>query len=586
MSVVAGTRSSGRTTTRTRRRTGNSRWTPGTIAALVVALLFAFVWLLPLAWALATALKPDAETTVTPVSWFGTTVTLDAFSSGFSSGDIWKWYFNSALVSTVVTLLTVFLGSMAAFAFSRVSFRGREILYFLIGAGLIVPFQALIVPLFEELQTFGMVDTYWGMILPQVVAPIAVLVFKRFFDGIPKELEESARLDGAGAWRIYWQIWMPLAKPATAAVAIFTFVTSWNNFLWPFIITSAGSLQTIPVGLATVQSFYGAQYAQVMALSLVGALPLFIAFVLFQRQIVEGISSTGSKADLRGARDGLVHGGAGRFDHLAVAWRQPGRVERAQRTRRRERRRPVPRGERGQREAPVDPGGGLDAAQRREGVGAEERPVAWIEEGDLAGGVSGGGVDLERADPVAVRERPRRPGARARVAAAQLGVRLSRVHHLVLGEQPGVARGDEHRGVRQGGGQRVEGADVVAVRVRERDPDDRRAQLRGGGEDLLVRAREHRVDQREPVVFPHEVRVHEAQPGQALDGHCSNWSVRQSRGSLSSRQRLSLVPCRMRSLETWSNVTSTTSSGRSSTHSSSRSLFHRLGSPLPRWPVS
>ncbi len=271
------------------------RLTPGALAAFVVALAFALVWLVPFAWALATALKPDEETTATPVGWVGSTVTLDAFESVLSSGDIWRWYFNSALVSTVVTLLTVVLGSMAAFAFSRVRFRGHELLYFLVAAGLIVPFQALIVPLFEELQTFGMVDTYWGIILPQIAAPIAVLVFKRFFDGIPRDLEESARLDGASTWRIYWQIWMPLSKPAIAAVGIFTFVTSWNNFLWPFIITSAGALQTVPVGLATVQSFYGAQYAQVMALSLMGALPLLIAFVLFQRQIVEGISSTGLK---------------------------------------------------------------------------------------------------------------------------------------------------------------------------------------------------------------------------------------------------------------------------------------------------
>ena len=213
----------------------------------------------------------------------------------FESGSILRWYFNSFLVSTVVTALTILFASMAAFAFSQVRFRGREMAYFLIGAGLIVPFQALIVPLFEELNAFGMVDTYWGIILPQIAAPIAVLVYKRFFDGIPRDLSESASLDGVSPWRIYWQIWMPLAKPATAAVGIFTFVTSWNNFLWPFIITSAGALQTIPVGLATVQSFYGAQYAQVMALSLLGAAPLFIAFVLFQRQIVEGISSTGLK---------------------------------------------------------------------------------------------------------------------------------------------------------------------------------------------------------------------------------------------------------------------------------------------------
>jgi len=295
MSAVADTRSRLEPTTRPARRVGSRRPSTGSIVALVIAVLFALVWLLPLAWALATSLKPDAETTVAPATWFGSKITFEAYTSVLASGSIWRWYFNSFLVSSVVTLVTVLLASMAAFAFSRMHFRGRELAYFLIAAGLIVPFQALIVPLFQELDAFGLVDTYWGMILPQIAAPIAVLVFKRFFDGIPKDLEESARLDGAGPFRIYWSIWMPLARPAIAAVEIFTFVTSWNNFLWPFIITSAGALQTIPVGLATVQTFYGAQYAQVMALALLGALPLFIAFVLFQRQIVEGISSTGLK---------------------------------------------------------------------------------------------------------------------------------------------------------------------------------------------------------------------------------------------------------------------------------------------------
>ena len=296
MSAVADTRSRIDPKAAARKRKSpNSKRTRGSVIALIVAVLLALIWLVPFAWALATSLKPDAETTATPVKWFGSTVTFDSYGEVLGSGSMWRWYFNSVLVSSVVTILTLLFASMAAFAFSRVKFKGNAAMYFLIAAGLIVPFQALIVPLFEELNAFGLVDTYWGMILPQVAAPIAVLVFKRFFDGIPGELEESARLDGASTFRIYWQIWMPLAKPAIAAVGIFTFVTSWNNFLWPFIITSARGLQTIPVGLATVQTFYGAQYAQVMALSLLGALPLFIAFVLFQRQIVEGISSTGLK---------------------------------------------------------------------------------------------------------------------------------------------------------------------------------------------------------------------------------------------------------------------------------------------------
>ena len=271
------------------------RLRPGGVLVIAILVIAAILWLVPFAWAIATSLKPDAETTETPVSWTASKITFDAYDSILGRGDIFRWYFNSALVSVVVTALTVLLASMAAFAFSRVAFRGKGTLFFFVAAGLIVPFQALIVPLFEEMDTFGLVDTYWAIILPQVASPIAVLVFKRFFDGIPRELEESALVDGASTWRIYWQIWMPLARPATAAVAIFTFVVTWNNFIWPFVVTTARSLQTIPVGLSTVNSFYGAQYAQVMALAIMGALPLLIAFLLFQRQIVQGISNTGLK---------------------------------------------------------------------------------------------------------------------------------------------------------------------------------------------------------------------------------------------------------------------------------------------------
>ena len=263
--------------------------------ALALLIAAGLLWLLPFVWALVTSFKPDADTTAVPVQLTGSEVTLDAYRTVLETGDVWIWYFNSLLISVVVTAATVLLGSMAAFAFSRVGFRGRNAMLFLVAAGLIVPFQALIVPLFEQADALGLVDTYWGVILPQIASPIAVLVFKRFFDGLPRELEEAAVIDGASTWRIYWSIWMPLSRPAIAAVAIFTFVGAWNNFLWPFVVTTAKALQTIPVGLATVQTFYGAQYAQVMALAILGALPLLVAFLFFQRQIVEGISNTGLK---------------------------------------------------------------------------------------------------------------------------------------------------------------------------------------------------------------------------------------------------------------------------------------------------
>ena len=261
----------------------------------VALVVLALIWLVPLAWAVATSLKPDAETTIAPVSWRSTGATLDAYRAALDQGNILQWYFNSLVTASVITAGTILTASMAAFAFSRMRFRGRDALQWMVLAGLIVPFQALIVPLFTQMKAFGLADTYWGIILPQLASPIAVLVFKRAFDAVPRELEESALVDGASMWRIYWHIWMPLSRATIAAVGIFTFVIAWNNFLWPFVVTSAGSLFTIPVGLATVQTSYGALYAQQMAIAVLGALPLLVAFSLFQRQIVQGIANTGLK---------------------------------------------------------------------------------------------------------------------------------------------------------------------------------------------------------------------------------------------------------------------------------------------------
>ncbi|MDP9358884.1 MAG: carbohydrate ABC transporter permease [Chloroflexota bacterium] len=263
--------------------------------ALGVLVLFAALWFVPLAWAVATALKPEAETTDIPVEWIASSVTLDAFRSVLSAGNLPRWYFNSALTSLAITAMTVLLASLAAFGFSRARFRGRNLLFWIILAGIMVPSQILIVPLFAEMQAFRLVDTYWGIILPQVASPVAVFIFKQFFDGIPRELEEAAILDGASRLRVYWQIWMPLSRSAIAAVSIFTFVAAWNNFLWPFIVITNPDMMTLPVGLSQVQTAYGIRYAQIMASAVLGGLPLLVVFLFFQRQIVQGIAGTGIK---------------------------------------------------------------------------------------------------------------------------------------------------------------------------------------------------------------------------------------------------------------------------------------------------
>lgn len=270
-----------------------ARWTPGRIAMLVAAAVLAVAWLLPLAWAFATSLKPEGETTRTPLEWIGSKITFDAYRQVWAAGDLGRWLLNTAYISVMTTLLTVTLCAMAAYGFARTDFRGRKVLYGIVLAGIMVPPQVLIAPLFAEMLQLGLVDTYWGVILPQVAVPAMVFILVKFFEGVPRELEEAAFVDGAGRWRVFWTIVMPLSRPVLAAVAIFTFISTWNNFLWPFLVTTDPNGMTLPVGLVNVQTSYGLRYAQMMASVVIAGLPLLIVFVLFQRQIVRGVAHTG-----------------------------------------------------------------------------------------------------------------------------------------------------------------------------------------------------------------------------------------------------------------------------------------------------
>lgn len=258
-----------------------------------VLIAFALIWLVPLAWALDTALKPNSETT--DPTWLIRNPTLASFRTLIEQGDILNWYTASITISTLTAAFTVLTASLAAFALSRLRFRRRQLVFWFILAGIMIPSQALVVPQFREFGSLGLLNTYWAVILPQIPTAIAVFIFKQFFDGLPRELEEAARVDGASYFRIYSRILMPLTRPAVSAVAIFSFVWSWNSLLWPLLVLTNPKLMTIPVGLATVQGTYGIRYADTMANALLGALPLVLVFLLFQRRIVEGIAGTGLK---------------------------------------------------------------------------------------------------------------------------------------------------------------------------------------------------------------------------------------------------------------------------------------------------
>jgi multiple sugar transport system permease protein len=262
---------------------------------LSVLLVFAAIWIIPLLWALDTSLKPDGDIAAHPTSWWSGSWTVHAYQELFNIGNIQVWYLNSFVISLLSAVLAVVACSMAGFAIARTRFRGRRVIYGLIAAGLLIPSQVLIVPQFQEFNAVHLLNTYWVQVLPAVAVPIAVIIFVSFFNGIPAELAEAAHVDGASWWRIYRTIYMPLSKPAISAVFIFTFVWKWNDFLWPLLTLTNTRTMTLPVGLSQVSSAFGIQYAEIMASAVLGALPLIVVFLLFQRRIVEGIATTGIK---------------------------------------------------------------------------------------------------------------------------------------------------------------------------------------------------------------------------------------------------------------------------------------------------
>ncbi|MCG7309566.1 carbohydrate ABC transporter permease [Brachybacterium sp. ACRRE] len=267
-----------------------------TIVTWIVLTLFALMWLAPSLFALKTSLSENGTAALGAgeilSNWYPT---LHSYATLFQAGDIWNWYIASAITGIITTVLTVLFSAMAAFALSRLRFRGRSTVMLMILLGIMIPSQVLIVPIFEMLGAANLLNTYWAVIFPQVPAVISVFIFKQFFDGIPRELEEAARIDGAGLWKIFWSIIMPLSRPVISAVAILTFVGVWNNLLLPLFVLTNPNLMTIPVGLATVQGSFGQRYADIQAGAILAALPLVLLYLVFQRRIVEGVAGTGLK---------------------------------------------------------------------------------------------------------------------------------------------------------------------------------------------------------------------------------------------------------------------------------------------------
>jgi multiple sugar transport system permease protein len=259
----------------------------------VVLILGSAVMIMPFVWMVSTSLKTPPEIFRYPPTWIPDPVAWENYARTLSAIPFGRYYFNSLFVAVSVTLLQIVTASLGAFAFARMRFRGRDALFLMYLATLMIPFQVTMIPNFILIRYLGWYDSFQALIFPTAFSAFAVFLLRQFFMGIPLEMDEAARMDGAGSFRIWWQIIMPLSGPVLAALTIFTFLGSWNDFLWPLIITNSVSTRTIPVGLAAFQGEYNTQWNLLMAGSVIALLPVLIVYFFAQRRFIEGITLSG-----------------------------------------------------------------------------------------------------------------------------------------------------------------------------------------------------------------------------------------------------------------------------------------------------
>ncbi|MEU9838137.1 carbohydrate ABC transporter permease [Actinomadura sp. NPDC048032] len=268
--------------------------------ALLTALgVLAVPFVVPTVWMVAASVKPLPEIFKSPPSLWTSDPTLSAYSEAFGFQPFARQYLNSVYIAVLVTLITLLVSSLAGYAFARIRFPGANALFLVVLVGLLVPSEVTIVPLFQMFKRAGMINTHWPLILVTALAGpcvLATFMMRQFFIALPAELEEAGRLDGLGRLALWWRIFLPLARPALSAVAILTFLTSWNLYLEPTVYLTSPDLFTLPQALTRFADSYGAEmWNTQLAAATMTVLPVLAVFVIAQRQFVEGLAHSGLK---------------------------------------------------------------------------------------------------------------------------------------------------------------------------------------------------------------------------------------------------------------------------------------------------
>lgn len=269
------------------------RLQPTRMALFMLALVLALLTIFPLLWMVSGAFKGPGE--VNSVNLIPAHPTLSNFAYVFTKVPFLRYMLNTFFVAGTVTVVALFFHTMAAYALARLRFPGRDILFFAIFSTLLVALPVILVPLFILVKTMGMLNSYWGLIVPAIFNAFGIFLLRQYYQGIPRELEDAAFVDGCGYWGVYRHVILPLSRPMIAALFVFFFLANWNSFLWPLTITQNQKLWMIQVAIASFQTQYAAAWNYIMAAATVTALPTMALFFVFQRQLIESIKTSGFK---------------------------------------------------------------------------------------------------------------------------------------------------------------------------------------------------------------------------------------------------------------------------------------------------
>ena len=253
------------------------------------------VAIVPFIWMLSGSFRSEADLFRNPASLFPTSLTLHGYVGVWQQLPFLRLILNTFIFAGVTTALCLLFDSMCAYALARLRFRGRTLCFWLVIATLMVPFQVTLIPVFIELFHLNWLNTYQGLIIPRATSAFGIFLLRQFFISIPTELDEAARIDGASHFRIYWQVILPLAKPALATVALLNFMNLWNDLLWPLVVTTSPNMRTLPAGLTLFGGQHITDHAVLLAGATISLLPLAVAFFFAQRYFVAGVATTGMK---------------------------------------------------------------------------------------------------------------------------------------------------------------------------------------------------------------------------------------------------------------------------------------------------